>query len=115
MMDHRSSLGCCHAAYGGKYYRDAHYPAEPFGAWTRAQLQSTKAQASVASTSSSSTSSTSGSGGSGGSTVSVASYDSPKVFYPRGGNAECVWQTAYHTPVTVTDTTKQIGIATATW
>lgn len=45
----------------------------------------------------------------------VKYYDSPFVFYPQGGKAECVWNLAYHDAVEVDEHTKQIGIATATW
>jgi hypothetical protein len=38
------------------------------------------------------------------------------VFYPRGGNSECLWNIGYLIDVvTVVPGTQQIGVATATW
>jgi hypothetical protein len=50
-----------------------------------------------------------------GTPAKLAHYDTPKVFYPRGGNSECLWDITYSSPVVVVPGTNQIGVATATW
>lgn len=90
-----SELGCCHRQDGGKYYLEEKYQGEPEAPWAK-QLAAAMGKASTSS-------------------AEVASYSSSDIFNPRGGSAECVWTAAYHSPVKVTESTKQVGVATATW
>lgn len=111
----RSSLGCCFSTDNhDRYYEDSSYSGEPdYPPYAALMMQRTHQQARAAR---SSLRSSKGSAVSTSATTAAATYyDTPTVFYPRGGSSECVWRLAYHEPVQVDATTAQIGIASATW
>lgn len=123
----RSSLGCCFSSDDhDRHYAESSYSSEPdYPHYTAIMVQRAHQQAKAAPSSlsskrpaPSSIHSSKGSAASASATTStakLATYDTPTVFYPRGGNSECVWSLAYHEPVQVDATTTQIGIASATW
>jgi hypothetical protein len=111
----RSSLGCCFSTDNhDRYYEDPSYPGDPdYPHYAALMMQRAHQQASAAP---SNLRSSKGSAVSTSATTAAATYyDTPTVFYPRGGSSECVWSLAYHEPVEVDATTTQIGIASATW